>query len=259
MREAQGYTDVQTEVMNMLGLEPETLSIYGRVLCVETVERVARTLTDTTVVARVNLTNAALTVASSPPTATELSILIEDGLLYPQNPANDITAGTVTIVGTDYTGAALTEIVDCSRGAGIYTTTYRFKTVTSVTAAAFNYLTTDDEKITVTSGRLEFLQDSGTSYSASTLLFYPAVTAASTVEVIGLFWSKTLSAITDTNFWTDQYPDALMYEVARALEIPLRNREGQRDWEYALAGIIQDINNEYIQTLESTQTNTMRG
>lgn len=260
-RDIKYQTNVQTEFMEMLGLSPTVLSVRGKVYCLEMIDRSAITITDKTVVARVNLTNALLTVAAQPSTPSELLVIIEDGLLFPQNPALLISAGTVTIVGTDKDGAALTEIVDCSAGAGEYRTTNQFKTVTSVTTAAFNYLTTGDEKITVKCATLEFLSDldTGNNYGRRTLIFYPTITETCTVEVIGLFWSETLSALSSSNYWTEQEPDALEYELCRRLEIPLRNREGLLDWKVAVDGEIERINQDFIEAKERRSLNTMRG
>jgi hypothetical protein len=81
-------------------------------------------------VAQVNLTNAALTVVGSPPIPSQIDVVIVDT-------TPSITVGTVTIVGTGTDGAALTEALDCSAGAGTYPTTAYFATVTSFTPSEF--------------------------------------------------------------------------------------------------------------------------
>jgi len=237
-------------------------STIGKVYCIETVSRSAQSLVDVTIVARVNLTNAALTVVPPAGVPTKLHIIIEDGLLTPLNPAFEITAGTVTIVGTDTDDAALTEIVDCSAGLGHYKTTGLFKTVTTVTAAAFDYLLVGDEKITVKRARMDDLDDlnlADSTFGQKMLHFYPGITEKSTVEVFGLFWEKTLNALSDSNFWTEQEPDVLEYEISKRLEIPLRNRAGLIDWGTAIQTEIARIDMDYIESIESHTKNTMVG
>jgi len=263
-RSIQDSYMTQTQVMQMLNLTLPSLVVYGKIYCVEIVERSTLPLVDKIILARVNLTNTswAIEVESQPIVPTELIILIEDGLLYPQNPARDLAAGTTTIVGVDKDGNAITEVVSCVDGEGEYRTSLQFKTVTTITAASFNNLIAGDEKITVKSARLNFLQDldiDDTSFGRKTLLFYPTMTEKASVEIFGLFWSKTLTAVSDSNFWTEQEPDVLSYEISRRLEIPLRNREGFADWSLPIQMEIDRINADFVEAQESHAKNTMWG
>ena len=93
------------------------------------------TITATTnyIVAQVNLTNTALAIAHQPDTPRNLTITIVDS-------TPSINTGTVVIVGTDVNDTAQTWTADVSSGAGVYTGTLIFKTVTSVTPTAVGVL-----------------------------------------------------------------------------------------------------------------------
>src|SRR3990167_1823878 len=259
IRGAQAVWDIPTLLQLELGISPSLATAGGRIFCVEVMNLVSQSMSDKTVVSRVNLTNsAALTIAAQPLVPTELMILIEDGLLTPLNPSRDITAGTVTITGTDKDDAALIEAVDCSAGAGEYITTGRFKTITTVATTSFNYLTTGDEKITVLSSRMSFARDLdiAKAYRSTTLVFWPTLEEKATVECIGKFYPETLSADADTNFWTEEYSDALYAQVAKMLEIPLRNREGLLDWDRAIEQGIFEVTANEIKRQEASSRNT---
>ncbi len=259
-RSKQNIYNFDLEIFRLLGVVTP-VTIYDRIYCLESPDRTIQTMADTTIVTKVNLTNTLLSVATSPPAPTTLAIVIEDGQLLPSSPHLSLSAGSVTIVGTDEDDVVLTEEVDCSRGAGNYTTTSAFKTVVSVTTADFDHLMTDDEKITVATGRLSFIQDLNLNnqYDGRTLLFYPALAEEAHVEVIGRFWSDTLIADGDVNFWTENYPEALEWQVMKVLEVRARNRAGLDDWNAGLDEIIFSINKEFIMSVEDSSPNSMKG
>jgi hypothetical protein len=177
------------------------------------------------------------------------------------NPSNLITAGTLTLTGTDKDNAVPTEVLDCSAGAGEFTTAGIFKTLTSVVAASFNNLTTGDEKVWVRTGRKAELQDLilPKDYTSIMLRFYPALTELVSVEVFGLFWSDNLVADADTNFWTERYPELLIWETMLHLEVPVRNREGMRDFEEAINNKLELLNKEHVRFTTARVPRTMRG
>lgn len=58
------------------------------------------------------------------------------------------------------------------------------------------------------------------------------------VEVKGLFYAAELTADSNTNFWTNNYPDLLVMAVLYKLEVMNRNTEGRNDW---MAAIEQEL------------------
>jgi len=263
-RDNVNWFDLTTEIQSMANV-PNVSPVYGsRITCISMPDKPALAYSDTTVVTRVNLTNAALSVATSPKAPTELSILIEDGLLSPLSPALGITVGTVTITGTDRDGAALVEVVDCSKGAGFYKTTGLFKTVTNVDTASFNRLVTGDEKITIKTGRKSFLEDLDLTeaWNGKTLRFFPTLDEVMAVEIIGNFGSIPFAhPATDgqKTFWTERYPMLLVWKAMQILEPGLRNREGYLDFDLAINAVLFDINRDRVVSVEDTQEPTMEG
>jgi hypothetical protein len=104
-------------------------------------------------VVSVNLTNAALTVAAQPDCPRNVTVTVTDT-------TPGITAGTVTVVGTDAAGRAVTEAFDFSdfESATAEVGTKIFATITSITAAGFTALGgSGDETIIVGCGKHVFL------------------------------------------------------------------------------------------------------
>ena len=262
-RELSGYVDFATTVREAALVESPYPMVGDTIYCLDITNELggATVLSDETIVARVNLTNAAQVIAISPTSPTELSILIEDGLLNPLNPSLDISAGTITIVGTDIDDAALTEVVDCSTGAGSYKTDGVFKTVSSLTTADFNYLITGDEKLTVKTGRRSFLEDIdlGQTFALTSLVFYPAFNEDVIIEIFGDLWSRSLVNDTDKTFWTEYPSPLIVWEAMRFMEVPLRNRSGVYDYAEPIAIELDKINTQDTQAYEATQAPTMDG
>jgi hypothetical protein len=87
------------------------------------------TVTDDTIVANVNLTNVAFTVAAQPPTPSRLRVEVVDTVAT-------ITVGDVTISGLDENGKAQSEVL-LFTAAAIVTTSGIYSQVDSVVAANF--------------------------------------------------------------------------------------------------------------------------
>jgi hypothetical protein len=90
------------------------------------------TVEDDTIVAAVDLTNIALTIAAQPSSPARLRIEVVDT-------TPSITQGDVTIVGTDILDNALTEVVSYTGGA-VKITSGVFKTIESITCSDFETL-----------------------------------------------------------------------------------------------------------------------
>ena len=118
----------------------------------------ANVANDDAIVTSVDLTNTSLTIIGQPDQPRQLVITITDT-------TPGITIGNITIVGKDKDGGAVTEIIDCADGAGEYTSTYKYYTVTSITTAAFATLGgSSDELIKVgygapTNASVEYLAE----------------------------------------------------------------------------------------------------
>lgn len=70
----------------------------------------------------------------------------------------------------------------------------------------------------------------GSMFEYSRLLFLPPTDGTWTFDVHGKFWPRTLSAGTDTNWWTVNAPDTVAYAAAMVLEWERRNPEAAKDW-----------------------------
>lgn len=67
------------------------------------------------------------------------------------------------------------------------------------------------------------------------------------LEIVGLFFSLRLVNDTDKNFWTEQYPNILLWAALRQLEITYRNTEGAKDWTAAIADELIGIDMDYVE------------
>lgn len=87
--------------------------------------------------------------------------------------------------------------------------------------------------------------DEGDQSIYDSIVWSPPVDGTYTVEVWGLFFSKTLSADTDQNFWTALHPLAVLYAALYVLETTYGNTEGANDrWgslNKYLVGIDRDV------------------
>jgi hypothetical protein len=98
---------------------------------------------DNAIVTLVDLTNTSFSLAGQPDQPRKLTITITDITA-------SITVGHITITGKDKDGNAVTEVIDCAAGAGVYTSVYKYYTVSSIVAAAFATLGgSSDEQIIV--------------------------------------------------------------------------------------------------------------
>uniref|UniRef100_A0A6M3IFH6 Uncharacterized protein n=1 Tax=viral metagenome TaxID=1070528 RepID=A0A6M3IFH6_9ZZZZ len=92
-----------------------------------------------------------------------------------------------------------------------------------VRGAFFNYVKTDDD---------------GT-YNG--ILFVPPTDAVYIIEIIGHFYFSDLSSNTETNYWTNVAPEALIKAALYQLETFYRNSEGARDWLNAITLDVQPL------------------
>lgn len=80
------------------------------------------------------------------------------------------------------------------------------------------------------------------------IIFSPPADQAYVIHVQGLWFATALSDDDDENYWTQLYPDLLIWAALLKLEISYRNSEGAQDWRNAineaLFGVDKDIANQ---------------
>lgn len=67
-------------------------------------------------------------------------------------------------------------------------------------------------------------------YQYVTVLIAPPTDEVKTIEILGQFFSLTLSTDAQVNFWSEQYPELLVKAALYELECFYRNTEGAKDW-----------------------------
>ena len=201
-------------------------------------------------VAEVNLTNTVLTIAAQPSVASRLLITIVDT-------TDSLTAGTITILGEDENSRIVTEVLDCSNGAGIYVSTKAWTVITSITTSLFATLNgAGDETIKVEYPSTEegkplyyaripigvapqLERESSGNWAGKSdwsylhinagvfsdeeeyegVLLAPACGGVYTLELLGRFFNEyVVSSDTYTTFWTTRHPDLLVQAALAKLE-----------------------------------------
>ncbi|MEM4345847.1 MAG: hypothetical protein QXI02_03015 [Candidatus Caldarchaeum sp.] len=247
-----------SQIRKMLGLSPVPVFLT-RTYCVPVTGRTARRPVEVVVLSRRSLENVVWLNPTQPSVPAKLEIVLEDNLLAPQVESPPLSPGTITITGTAPDNSGLVEDVHCS-GAGVFQTVGQFKSVSSISASGFQNLVQGDEMITVRCASLHGLRFALSNWTTQTvLLFSPPPQAGTVVEVYGSFWSEPLVEDGSENFWTISYPQVLMWAVMYLLEVQLRNREGQLDWDLAISQALDQIDKEAIYERELRSPNRIRG
>lgn len=94
----------------------------------------------------------------------------------------------------------------------------------------------------------------GSDVTDNTILIGLPPDTAGTLTIIGRFTSIPLSATTVANFWTDVFPEALLYATLMHIEGSYRNREGVNDYKVMVNDVLdtivlEDIEHDY-QTID---------
>jgi hypothetical protein len=92
----------------------------------------------------------------------------------------------------------------------------------------------------------------------SGLIILAPTDVALIVEVIGKFWSPTLTSDTDTSYWSVVHEMLLVWASLRQLEVSYRNREGASDWDAAIANYLMGLDKDEIQE-QISSTDQMEG
>ena len=110
---------------------------------------------------------------------------------------------------------------------------------TYYTPAQLRLITDSDGLTGGIGGMMDVLADGHQTYNGVFLM--PPSDGNYTIEVIGNFYHRTLSADDDHSFWTDTHYMLLYMATMRELEIIHRNTEGKRDWEDSIRNEIIGI------------------
>ena len=98
----------------------------------------------------------------------------------------------------------------------------------------------------------------GDEYSNLGVLIGPAISIESTLEIVGKFYQPKLVLDSDTNFWTEVYPQILVMSACRQLEISYRNTVGVKDWESSIKAELLGLELDYADQ-ESVGIRKFRG
>jgi len=90
------------------------------------------------------------------------------------------------------------------------------------------------------------------------IIILPPADTDYTIEVIGLFDSIVLTDPSDTNVWTEEYPQILVMSALRQLEIMFRGSKSVAAWDDSIARELYDIEKDIVDQ-ESTGIDQMRG
>jgi len=85
----------------------------------------------------------------------------------------------------------------------------------------------------------------GDSFGYKGIYFMPPSNASYTMQIIGKWFSKTLTEDTDKNYWSEVHPELVLDAALNILEGLYRNTEGWKDYlltlQFKLRGIDHDL------------------
>ena len=101
---------------------------------------------------------------------------------------------------------------------------------------------------------------SRTPYGAKEPKLYilPPPEVSRDAKLSGVFKAAALSSATDTNFWSDLYPDILIMAAQREIEVFHRNSQGIQDWEQVIQLEMKAIEEDYVAS-QTYHINQMEG
>jgi len=105
-------------------------------------------------------------------------------------------------------------------------------------------------------GFMDVLSDGFQTYNG--IVLRPPVDKSYSIEIVGNFYSMTLTDDDDSTFWSDRHPDILLMAVNRQLEIMQRNRAGVEDWTAAIKDAVSGIDMDAAKQ-ESADISEMNG
>lgn len=87
----------------------------------------------------------------------------------------------------------------------------------------------------------------GTHQLYNGVLIGPPSTEDLMVEVVGLFYSRELSSPTDSNMWTELWPELVVQAACLELEKMHRNSQGVNDWNSAIEMSLQELDKDGVE------------
>jgi hypothetical protein len=85
----------------------------------------------------------------------------------------------------------------------------------------------------------------GTHWPTRAIWVKPVSDSDREICVEAEWYTTELSAYADKSFWTMQYPDVLVREAAKELEVDMRSRTGRRDFEEYIVSRLKRIQDNY--------------
>ena len=98
----------------------------------------------------------------------------------------------------------------------------------------------------------------GASFGYDALVILPPFDSFYSIELWGKFHSAVLDNDKDSSWWSERYPEALIYSALRQVEIAHRNTQGVNDWTGVLVEMLGTIDQDQADE-ESTTINQMNG
>uniref|UniRef100_A0A6M3KRJ8 Uncharacterized protein n=1 Tax=viral metagenome TaxID=1070528 RepID=A0A6M3KRJ8_9ZZZZ len=231
---------------------------------------------DQSCLAETNLINASFLI-TQPNVPSRVLISVRDKTL-------SLTVGTITIAGVDENGDNNTEVISIANGAGTYKSAYIWASIDTFTVGSAATLGgAGDETIEVvypratssaspsyyariplgvstqlqgmSTRKLRIFRDArhlhtnAGKFSGSEtyegLLLVPAANDFYTLEMMARFYSKQFSALTDTNYWSERFPELLILASIASIDSFYSNTQGYKDKlvsiNLILNGIDEDI------------------
>jgi len=111
------------------------------------------------------------------------------------------------------------------------------------------------EPIDVASAMMDIVAD---DEDIEVIRIFPAPSDDMILEVVGLFYSPTLSEDNDRSFWSAKYPEILIQAALLRLEGFMRNSEGYRDQLSALQLEVQQLDFDHV-AQQIVDVNQMEG
>lgn len=90
------------------------------------------------------------------------------------------------------------------------------------------------------------------------ILVMPPADGAYTLTLQGHFFSKEMTDDAHKNFWSEQYPELLVYATAYCIEADYRNTRGANDWINVMQPLKMNLEFDMIEQ-ESANTDQMNG
>ena len=90
---------------------------------------------------------------------------------------------------------------------------------------------------------------SGNAHEYNAILLNVPVSAKTSLDIRGLFYSAELVNDTDENYWSSVHPMLLYMAAMRYVEINNRNTQGRKDWESAIADDMRQLGMDLVEEL----------